>query len=59
MSTQRCPSCEKLFLSAQSSARPFCSERCRQIDLGLWLEERHGVPVEPDEKSEEEIALDF
>ena len=55
MSTQRWPSCEKLFLSAQSSAKPFCSERCRQIDLGLWLEERHSVSVKPDE----EIALDF
>ncbi|MBI84043.1 MAG: DNA gyrase inhibitor YacG [Planctomycetaceae bacterium] len=59
MSAQRCPACEKLFLSAQSSAKPFCSERCRQIDLGLWLEERHSVAVRPDEKSEEEITLDF
>ncbi len=59
MSSQRCPTCEKRFLSAQSSTKPFCSERCRQIDLGLWLEERHSVPVKPNENSEEEIALDF
>jgi endogenous inhibitor of DNA gyrase (YacG/DUF329 family) len=30
---------------------PFCSERCRQIDLGRWLREIYSVPVErnPDE----------
>jgi endogenous inhibitor of DNA gyrase (YacG/DUF329 family) len=25
---------------------PFCSDRCRQIDLGRWLDEGYSVPVE-------------
>ena len=35
---------------------PFCSERCRQIDLGRWLSEAYVVPgreLEPDEWPEE------
>jgi endogenous inhibitor of DNA gyrase (YacG/DUF329 family) len=24
---------------------PFCSERCRQVDLGKWLEEEYRVPI--------------
>jgi len=28
---------------------PFCSERCRLIDLGRWLDERNTMPLEPDE----------
>jgi endogenous inhibitor of DNA gyrase (YacG/DUF329 family) len=47
----RCPICEKQFDPAGSPAMPFCSERCRQIDLGRWLREVYSVPVQrnPDE----------
>jgi endogenous inhibitor of DNA gyrase (YacG/DUF329 family) len=24
--------------------RPFCSERCKQIDLGAWAEEKYTIP---------------
>jgi hypothetical protein len=27
--------------------RPFCSARCRLIDLGAWLSEQHAIPGEP------------
>ncbi len=27
--------------------RPFCSQRCWEIDLGSWLTERYTVPGEP------------
>jgi endogenous inhibitor of DNA gyrase (YacG/DUF329 family) len=30
--------------SAESAYRPFCSERCRLIDLGAWLAEKHAIP---------------
>jgi endogenous inhibitor of DNA gyrase (YacG/DUF329 family) len=55
MSTIRCPICQKQFDPAGSKAMPFCSERCRQIDLGRWLGEKYSVPVE---KEEEEEAAD-
>jgi hypothetical protein len=32
--------------------RPFCSERCKQIDLGAWANEEYRVPAaapDPDE----------
>ena len=48
----RCPICEKLFEPLQSTAMPFCSERCRQIDLGRWLREVYSVPVERDPDEE-------
>ena len=35
--------------------RPFCSERCRLIDLGAWAEERHKIPGSP---LDEEDAAD-
>jgi hypothetical protein len=27
--------------------RPFCSERCQQIDLGAWAEEKYTIPGAP------------
>jgi endogenous inhibitor of DNA gyrase (YacG/DUF329 family) len=41
-----CPICGKSFDPEASPALPFCSERCRQIDLGRWLDERYGLPYE-------------
>jgi endogenous inhibitor of DNA gyrase (YacG/DUF329 family) len=35
-----------MFDPADSRAMPFCSDRCRQIDLGRWLREVYSVPVE-------------
>ena len=33
----------------ETDAPPFCSQRCRLIDLGRWLDEEIGLPHEPDE----------
>jgi endogenous inhibitor of DNA gyrase (YacG/DUF329 family) len=46
----RCPICHNEFEPGQSPALPFCSERCRTIDLGRWLAESYRMPVlgEPD-----------
>jgi uncharacterized protein len=41
-----CPNCKKRFNYYSSEYRPFCSERCRLIDLGQWLTESYSVPVE-------------
>jgi endogenous inhibitor of DNA gyrase (YacG/DUF329 family) len=32
---------------------PFCSERCRTIDLGRWLGENYGLPAMPDPEADE------
>ena len=40
-----CPTCGKPAIwSAENPWRPFCSERCKLIDLGDWIEERHRIP---------------
>lgn len=39
-----CPQCQKdVIWQAESKYRPFCSERCRLIDLGDWADESHKI----------------
>lgn len=40
----KCPQCDTVFEYYQSAFRPFCSERCKMIDLGHWFEETYVVP---------------
>ncbi len=43
----RCPTCKRgIEWSDAYPHRPFCSERCRLIDLGAWLGEQHAIPGE-------------
>ena len=43
----KCPTCgRQIEWSAVSPWRPFCSERCKLIDLGAWLTEQHAIPGE-------------
>jgi endogenous inhibitor of DNA gyrase (YacG/DUF329 family) len=40
-----CPTCGKpVEWRAENRHRPFCSERCKQIDLGAWANEEYRVP---------------
>lgn len=42
----KCPQCGKpVEWSPQSRWRPFCSERCKTIDLGAWASEAYRVPA--------------
>ena len=44
MSTFNCPTCKKAIQWDTSNPdRPFCSERCRMIDLGAWANEEHKI----------------
>ncbi|MEL7497162.1 MAG: DNA gyrase inhibitor YacG [Planctomycetota bacterium] len=45
----RCACCGKYFFRDQTEVMPFCSRRCQQIDLGMWLNESYGLPYERDE----------
>ena len=41
----KCPTCgTKVAWSLKSAFRPFCSEKCRLIDLGDWANENHTIP---------------
>jgi endogenous inhibitor of DNA gyrase (YacG/DUF329 family) len=59
----RCPICKKPVESPdnQPGARsvfPFCSERCKLIDLGRWLDGRYQIPVSPDPDHESTAPRD-
>ncbi len=42
-----CPTCGGVSVYAPSNPfRPFCSERCKQIDLGAWASEQFTMPVD-------------
>ncbi len=45
--TVHCPTCKTAVeWCAASTYRPFCSERCKLIDLGEWVSENHRIPGE-------------
>ncbi len=59
MKKYSCPNCNKnSSLSTDNPWRPFCSERCRLIDLGDWMDESNKIASEPaefiDSNSEED-----
>jgi hypothetical protein len=47
MRTVTCPQCGAEVEWQKSPFRPFCSERCRLVDLGAWLDERYAIPGDP------------
>ncbi len=43
----RCPACGGTSVYAQSNPfRPFCCERCKDLDFGAWASEAFRVPTE-------------
>lgn len=52
-----CPTCHKSVAPrAENPSFPFCTERCRLIDLGRWLGEAYRIPVRREE-TEDELPL--
>jgi endogenous inhibitor of DNA gyrase (YacG/DUF329 family) len=53
-----CPQCgKKVIWNKAHTYRPFCSERCKMVDLGLWASGRYSIPVQ-DDRVDEVIAKD-
>lgn len=47
MTVVRCPTCERSVEWTEAARwRPFCSERCKLIDLGAWAAEKHAIAGE-------------
>jgi len=43
----KCPTCQKeVLMTPAFPERPFCSRRCKLIDLGEWASEGHRIPGE-------------
>lgn len=51
MAAKVCPICKTAEPTREMA--PFCSARCRKIDLGNWLGESYRVPAEEDTDSDE------
>jgi endogenous inhibitor of DNA gyrase (YacG/DUF329 family) len=51
----KCPICKKAVSTAQEFF-PFCSERCKIIDLGNWASEKYMVstPIQPEDAERDE-----
>jgi uncharacterized protein len=43
----KCPTCGKPAEWKDNPYRPFCSERCKLVDLGRWVNEEYRVPGAP------------
>jgi len=43
----RCPVCDAPVNLETTPTVPFCSDRCRLIDLGRWLDEGYALPEPP------------
>jgi len=61
MNNVRCPICDTAMpgQSTEWPDYPFCSARCRKIDLGRWLGEKYRVPAQdqsqqPEDESKED-----
>ncbi|GAA0218390.1 DNA gyrase inhibitor YacG [Marinomonas primoryensis] len=57
-----CPTCQtKTPWSKKNPDRPFCSARCKLIDLGAWASESYSIPQQTSEEDEifsEDLVID-
>jgi len=49
----RCPVCDATVNLEATPTAPFCSERCRLIDLGRWLDEAYALPEKKQPEDDE------
>jgi endogenous inhibitor of DNA gyrase (YacG/DUF329 family) len=50
-SARKCPICGK---PATEASKPFCSERCRDVDLNRWLSDSYRIPAAKDDDEDEQ-----
>lgn len=50
-----CPTCGRRAEYEGNEFRPFCSERCKLLDFGAWVDEEYSLPTETAELTEEEL----
>jgi uncharacterized protein len=52
-----CPTCGKeVAWRPENAWRPFCSERCKLIDLGQWADEKFKIPTEENDGLDEDLG---
>jgi uncharacterized protein len=54
----RCPTCRRTLTDEDDRrCRPFCSQRCKLVDLGHWLDGSYAIPGDP--ASDEDLTGDL
>ncbi|WP_199508749.1 MULTISPECIES: DNA gyrase inhibitor YacG [unclassified Psychrobacter] len=51
--TYPCPQCGTPTVWQDNPYKPFCSKRCKLLDLGAWADEQYSMPAESDPFSDE------
>lgn len=41
-----CPACKNITTWEENPLRPFCSERCKLIDLAAWASDEYRIPAQ-------------
>ena len=55
----KCPQCGRLtFYTLENPFRPFCSDRCKLIDLGQWASESFKIPTNTNVDLDAELNSD-
>lgn len=49
-----CPACKKITTWEENHWRPFCSEKCKLIDLGKWASEDYKIEGKEKEEGEKD-----
>ncbi|MBI5674901.1 MAG: DNA gyrase inhibitor YacG [Nitrospirae bacterium] len=49
----KCPGCKKESKWEGNPFRPFCSERCKLIDLGAWASDEYSIAGRPEDESDQ------
>jgi endogenous inhibitor of DNA gyrase (YacG/DUF329 family) len=55
----KCPQCRRPASWQNNPDRPFCSERCRLIDLGQWADESYRIKGPSQENVSEDNVVEF
>jgi len=56
-----CPTCKRPVAASREGQGlprffPFCSERCKLIDLGAWFNAEYRIPVQPEENADDSAS---
>ena len=54
----KCPQCRQMATYEGNPFRPFCSERCRRIDLGTWASGGYAIPDQGQEVEESNVSIE-
>jgi uncharacterized protein len=53
----KCPRCGEAAESGGNPYRPFCSERCKVVDLGNWISGNYRIPTKTAHEDEDGESL--